>query len=513
VKTAKTLLLVLAIGIQQHASAQGRVVINEYLPWPLNGCGVTSEFVELLNFGPGPINIGCYILTDGDYAITIPPNTILQPGQFYVIAGQDVVPQPCDNVDSTIHAHLNWNTCNCTSAPIPTTGDGFLTDGGSSNEQLVLFDPNLNVVDAVVRKLPQEPSSLITTSSVGGGCTSRVFDLDLMNIEYETIGESDGRGNSMARKTDGDCGWVKDSRQSANATNNTPGEVSSLDATLNITSFRACPPTLGSILIVINSGDMSQIFPMRYTLAFDSDNNNIFNFNDTYTTGVDSTPNTIPISGLTAGRYRIVIETRMGCNLTAFDFVILPCSIVLNTQFVYSSVQQGAQGHTLNWQVSDNEGIDAFELESSRDGGSFTRTQQVQATIVSGTAWYSHNVTGNYPFWRIKMTRKEGGVSYSPVLSLTKESGAPPRLLGNPVQQGRLRIQYYSPQQAVLQVRLLDVHGKPALQQSLTLQPGDQQLQLATGHLPKGLYFLTLQDAENQPKTAPVKVFIERTGG
>ena len=61
---------------------QGKVVINEYMSWPSNGCGVTSEFIELLNYGPGPMNIGCYIITEGDYSITIPANTILQPGAF-----------------------------------------------------------------------------------------------------------------------------------------------------------------------------------------------------------------------------------------------------------------------------------------------------------------------------------------------------------------------------------------------------------------------------------------------
>ncbi|MDX1937990.1 MAG: lamin tail domain-containing protein, partial [Flavihumibacter sp.] len=89
--------------------AQGRVVINEYLPWPVNGCGVTSEFVELYNFGPGPINIGCYVLTDGDFAVTIPANTILQPGQFYVIAGQNFIPTGCANINSDVVVNLNWN--------------------------------------------------------------------------------------------------------------------------------------------------------------------------------------------------------------------------------------------------------------------------------------------------------------------------------------------------------------------------------------------------------------------
>ena len=132
----------------------GRVVINEYMPWTLNGCGATSEFVELMNFGPGPINIGCYILTDGDFSVTIPPDAILQPGEFYLIAGQDVITAPCANTDSTVHADLNWNTCGCARAPIPTKGEGFFTDGGSANEQVVLLDPALQVVDAVVRGLP-----------------------------------------------------------------------------------------------------------------------------------------------------------------------------------------------------------------------------------------------------------------------------------------------------------------------------------------------------------------------
>ncbi|RYY39489.1 MAG: lamin tail domain-containing protein [Chitinophagaceae bacterium] len=74
------------------AQAYGRVVINEYMPWPSASCGTTSEFIELLNFGPGPTNIGCYILTNGKYSVTIPPNTIIQPGQFFVIAGQGSLP-------------------------------------------------------------------------------------------------------------------------------------------------------------------------------------------------------------------------------------------------------------------------------------------------------------------------------------------------------------------------------------------------------------------------------------
>src|SRR6266487_5657916 len=131
----------------------GYVVINEYIPWILQACPNPSEFVELYNFGPGPVNIGCYILTDGDYSITIPPNTVLNEGQFYVISGQSFIPQPCANINFNTVADLNWTTCNCTSGPIPSLLGGWLTDGGFADEGIVLMNPNLKVVDAVVRKL------------------------------------------------------------------------------------------------------------------------------------------------------------------------------------------------------------------------------------------------------------------------------------------------------------------------------------------------------------------------
>ncbi len=116
---------------------------------------MNGEFIELMNFGPGPMNIGCYIVTNGKYSVTIPPNTIIQPGEYFVLAGSDVLPIDCGNVDSSITTQLNWTTCNCTNLPVLTTGDGFFADGGAANEKVVLLNPLLQVVDAVTRDAPQ----------------------------------------------------------------------------------------------------------------------------------------------------------------------------------------------------------------------------------------------------------------------------------------------------------------------------------------------------------------------
>ncbi len=293
-------------------NAQGKVLINEYLSWPSNGCGVTSEYVELLNFGPGPMNIGGYILTDGDYSITIPPNTIILPGKFFVIAGQNNLPTGCANIDSAVTVNLNWNTCNCTSVMIPSTGDGFFTDGGSGSEQVVLLDSNLKVVDAVVRTIT-ESSSPVTTSTVGGTYTSKTFNLDTMNIVYEQIGESQGRGNSFARFINGGCGWVKDPQQSAGAPNNTPSDQL-YDFTLTITNTTTCTNS-GSVSFSITGSNISQLFPMRYILARDVDSNNVYDFSDAYTSGYDTFPSAVSINNLVPGHYRVVIETINGCGL------------------------------------------------------------------------------------------------------------------------------------------------------------------------------------------------------
>src|SRR5690606_11434809 len=104
--------LALCLTLNKSSLGQGRVVINEFMSW--SGCTINSEFIELLNFGPGAMDIGCHIVTNGKYSVTIPPNTIVQPGEYFLIAGQDILIQGCGNADSAAIVDLNWNTCNCT---------------------------------------------------------------------------------------------------------------------------------------------------------------------------------------------------------------------------------------------------------------------------------------------------------------------------------------------------------------------------------------------------------------
>lgn len=492
----KTVLLISSFFFLKFSSAQGRVVINEYMPWTLNGCGATSEFVELLNFGPGPMNIGCYILTDGDYTVTIPPNTILLPGEFYVIAGQNIINAPCANIDSTIHADLNWNTCGCTNAPIPTTGDGFFTDGGSANEQVVLLDPNLHIVDAVVRNLPAEPSSLITTSGIGG-CAASTFNLDLIPVNYEVLGMSTGRGNSFARKLDGDCGWVKDPQQSANASNNTPGDQADVYYQFSYVEALDCSGNHGSIQIFVKRNTYDDIFPMHYTLAFDANNNGTFDLTDTYTYGTDSTPPDILISNLPVGHYRITVESSMGCDLESFDFTILPCQPVLAVNLVYFRKAGFVNNQNkLEWLLNQSENVKKIVVEAGSYSFRFNTVTTFESDQWSGSKYFSlYQPLSSYRFYRLKMFTEDGNWFYSPVVDMKNGQKTDANLWPNPAKE-EIHLQLNSDVTARTSYSIFNTNGTLVKAGSLDLKKGANSIEISVQNLPAGVYLLRSNGAQ-----------------
>ena len=481
-------------------NAQGRIVINEFLPWPSNGCGTTAEFIELFNFGPGPINIGGYIVTDGDYAITIPANTMVAAGSFYVLAGQNTIPQNCGNDLRSVIANLNWNTCGCSSAPIPTSGDGFMTDGGGANEQVLLLDPQLQVIDAVVRSLPAEPSSLITTSTVGGQFPAQSFDLDNMSFTYETIGESLGRGNSMARRVDGGCGWIKDTQESAGDINNTSGLVSELVADMNITKPATCSST-GSVAVTVAN---ALLFPMSYTLAKDVDTNYVFDFTDTYTIGTDNTAPVIEVKNLDSGRYRLVVESALGCDLKAFNFTILGCGgLLLDQVFTETWASRKGSDVLINWNIPDRQMIQLLDIEKSDDGTHFTRytsLTDINSSLYKAYFYTSAGPVNMVSYYRIRLTTKDGRLAWSKVLKLTAagQDDIPFITAQSPfTSQCNLRIN--AAQKGYLQLAMYDLTGRPVLTKKIDVQEGSNAIHLLSGQLPAGPYILRLSSENGLP--------------
>jgi hypothetical protein len=478
--------------------SQGRVVINEFMPWSPNSCSVNGEFVELMNFGPGPMNIGCYIVTNGKYSVTIPPGTIIQPGQFFVLAGSNFLPQACGNVDSTVQVQLNWNTCNCISTSLPSSGDGFFADGGGANEKVVLFNPSLQVVDAVTRNSPATASNLITTPAVGT-CGSQSFDLDNFVIQYEVLGMSTGVGNSFARTIDGDCEWVKDPPQSAHATNNRSGDVSAVTYSLTMTGARDCGNG-GSIDIhvTINDAtvtDYAKMFPMNYAIAYDANNDGIYDLeNDTYTYGSDSTPPSIDIKGLPAGRYRIVVGSVLGCFLATFPVNVLVCQDPLRAQIVnFDLVKKTNQLYTFKWMVTNQELVREILLEKSNNGIRFIEHSKIPVNENSQTYIIPINKEENITYYRLKIIGIDGKSTYSAVINTSGDKALNIPIGPNPV-KNELKVQLQLSASSIMTYKIYGTLQQLAAKGHLNTEKGLSTYSIPVQHLPPGVYQLMIHD-------------------
>lgn len=468
-------------------SGQGRIVINEFMPW--SGCNTTSEFVELLNFGPGPVNIGCYIVTNGKYSVTIPPNTIIRPKQYFVLSGQDLLSQNCGNTDSAVVVNLNWNTCNCTNVPVPTTGDGFMKNGGGANEKIILLDPNLNVIDAVSRDLPVSSSTVITTPALAGGCGSKTFDLESMDISYESINKATGIDNSFARKVDGDCGWVKTTAISAEAPNKT-GSSASARYDFSTLSASECGGTTGSISIQLSATDVGSLFPMSYSIGFDADNNDSFDAEDQYAHGVDNAGSAINISNLAYGRYRITVASSSSCNLKSFDFFIFNCyGVVLPVKlhyFEYAGIQNAR--HIFNFKIDEASTLSSVLLEGS-NGGSFQAVASLYGPFLSNELTMAAN-TSSFIKYRLRLTNQAGSVSWSQEISIpTQDSQAPS--WPNPVTD-KIFTRLVATERGKLPYRIFNSNGMAVETGAIEVHDGEQTVTIPADRLRKGMYYLNI---------------------
>lgn len=171
------------------------IVINEIMingPGPNDGSNApyTEEWIELYNTCDTPVDIGCYVIADGDFTVTIPASTIMAPNSYFLLGSPS----------SGLTLDLNWAECGCASG----TGIGIFTNG---NEQVLLSDADGNISDALQWGNGQFP--LNATSTALGACSSLSFSFASNTGEFEILPDGGSNGCSMARACDGSMDWAE----------------------------------------------------------------------------------------------------------------------------------------------------------------------------------------------------------------------------------------------------------------------------------------------------------------
>ena len=174
--------------------SQSQVLINEVMNNPTSACDgscmpSTAEWTELINSGAVPFDLSCYILTDGDWAVTFPQGTVIQPGSIFTIG----------SVNSGIsNLNLDIATCGCTSGN--ANDIGVFTN---NNEQLVLANPQGEVIHGIYwgnGQFVQTPS--FTTSDLFG-CGAVTVNLSINDAMIQQITGNTQDGESIYAVCDG----------------------------------------------------------------------------------------------------------------------------------------------------------------------------------------------------------------------------------------------------------------------------------------------------------------------
>ena len=374
-----------------------------------------------------------------------------------------------------------------------------MTDGGSASEQLVLFNPSGIVIDAVVRKISGKESSANITTSSAGTCGTFTFDLDNIAIVYEEIGESQGRGNSFARKTDGDCVWVKETQQNGGTTNSATGEAPSLSMSLLTTLNMNC--TTGNAVFTVNNPSPATYFPMSYILGYDNNGDGQFTVKDTYANGTDNTSPSVEFSNLSLGAYTILLEPVSGCNYQFFTFALGPCATMDIKLKNFTGTNLGKYNRFQIEIETDND-LKTLKLESGTDGRNFFNAVAIPFEKRTGNQviQFNQESTGAQ-FFRLAMTDINGKSRYSKIINLTSNpESSQIKIAPNPFSE-YLGLSEFCSKEDLLQITVMSSAGQVMITEKFNMKPGQNNFRLITSKLPSGIYLMQLKkmiSGENQ---------------
>ncbi|MFK8105131.1 MAG: lamin tail domain-containing protein, partial [Saprospiraceae bacterium] len=181
--------------------------INEIMARPLNNDGTsgavgTGEWLELIG-APGT-DIGCTVLTDGDWTVTIPPGTTIPADGFYMIGFAGLTPGPVD---------LDLFTCACTTEAGISVDETFIMS--NNGEYIAMFDGTGTFLEGLIFGNPtglNAPSQgnlavggVVPTAAVPG-CS--LTSVTIPSTGYATISSTPSVNTSYIHAPDATGPWT-----------------------------------------------------------------------------------------------------------------------------------------------------------------------------------------------------------------------------------------------------------------------------------------------------------------
>ena len=261
------------------------VVFNEVMVNAAGNCDGgcnpnTSEWTELYNTCNYPVNLSCYVLTDGDFTVTFPQGTTIGANGYLIIGSNN----------SGGAVNINIATCNCAAG----NTIGTFTN---PNEQIVLVNTAGVIQDAIVWGGGQFPLNITSTSA--GGCTPITIN-EPTSANFTNVPVS-ADGCTVARTCDGSATWE--------ARCGTAISMGTTNGLANIPSYTVsdtviCPGTC------INFTDNSSGNPTAWQWTFSG-----------AVTATSTIQNPVFICYSTPGNYTVALQVTNACGTNSLSHI------------------------------------------------------------------------------------------------------------------------------------------------------------------------------------------------
>jgi hypothetical protein len=209
-----------------------------------------------------------------------------------------------------------------------------------------------------------------------------------------------------------------------------------------------------------------------------------------------------PTGWLAAGtQVYVAIDGTAGSNcsytITAFNATVLPVTLK------YFTAWKRPDANRLTWMTTDEKDFSVFEIEKSTDGVNFIRigTKAAQGGIETETTYtFDDKEMKPVQFYRLKQFDVKGNYTYSNIIRISRDDMTSAKVIFSNKITSLLALRVIDMPSDQLSLRIIDNSGREIKSKNVRLTPGENAVQLNTGSMPSGLYYLILS-AENYKRT------------
>ncbi|MBS1566666.1 MAG: T9SS type A sorting domain-containing protein [Bacteroidetes bacterium] len=183
------------------------------------------------------------------------------------------------------------------------------------------------------------------------------------------------------------------------------------------------------------------------------------------------------------------------------DLAVTQCLMLLPVTFSSLQASRQPDGNLLTWETSAENGIDHYYIERSTDGFHFLTIGDRTPKGAAGAAYYfadQQTGAGQTVYYRLRMTDKEGRISYSDIITLKADGSLPMALHIMPNPAKSYTNVYIKTQNAgFARIILLNTAGIEVYRQSVSVTAGQNAVRVEIpSSLPRGLYIVQTRSGE-----------------